>query len=163
MKVLQGAGLKNVLPYFQAAADIAKEAACTRARCGTVIVKDGRIIGRGSNGPPLGDESRRTCGATYNLSKKPKYDKTCCIHAEWRAILNACKDFGHAIEGADLYFMRVDGEGNFTDAGQPFCTVCSRLAMESGIATFALWDSSEAKIYNAAEYDAVSYNFYHVI
>jgi deoxycytidylate deaminase len=35
-------------------------------------------------------------------------DKTCCIHAEQRAIMNALRNHPNEIEGADLYFMRLD-------------------------------------------------------
>jgi deoxycytidylate deaminase len=139
---------------------MAKLATCKRARCGSVIVKDGQIIGRGFNSPPLGVEANRTCDKVWDYDKKPKYDLTCCIHAEWRAILDACKNFGTEITGSRLYFMRIDDAGNFTDAGEPFCTVCSRLTMESGIAGFALWNANGADLYKADEYDQLSYAFY---
>ena len=59
-----------------------------------------------------------------------------------------------------LRFMRVDNEGNFTDAGDPFCTTCSRLALESGVGKFALWNAGGADIYEAAEYNQKSYKFF---
>ena len=148
------------MQYFQAAADQASKALCQRARCGTVVVKDGRVIGRGYNGPPLGSESNRFCGAEWDYSKKPKYDLTCCIHAEWRAIIDACKAHGTDLEGARLYFMRTDDDGGFTDAGQPYCTVCSRLTMEAGITEFALWNDNGADLYPADEYDRLSYAYH---
>lgn len=161
MQRLEGEALAAIRPYFEAAAEVAKQATCHRAHCGTVIVKDKAVIGEGYNGPARALESNRTCNAGRDYSIKPKYDKTCCIHAEWRAILNACKRSGNEVEGARLYFMRVDEQGNFTDAGQPFCTVCSRLTLESGIKEFALWNDGGADVYEAAEYDRVSYAFYH--
>lgn len=160
MQRITGAELEAIRPFFVAAATIAEGAACTRAKCGTVIVQNSEIIGQGYNGPALGDEANRTCDNEYDLSVKPKYDKTCCIHAEWRAILDACKHNADKIGGAVLYFMRVDNEGNFTDAGEPFCTTCSRLTLESGIGKFALWNADGADVYDAAEYNRKSYEFF---
>lgn len=160
MRRVDGDQVANHLAYFKAAAVTAAKARCHRVKCGTVIVKEGIILGEGYNGPALDDESRRMCDAGLTLARKPKYDKTCCIHAEWRAIMQACKHHGDEVAGSVLYFMRVDDTGAFTDAGQPYCTTCSRLTMEAGVKEFALWNDGGADIYSAAEYDAVSYAFY---
>lgn len=147
--------------FFTSAADEAKKATCYRAHCGSVIVAtDGSIIGAGYNSPPLDDESQRTCDVTnWDFDKKPKYDKTCCIHAEWNAILDACKHHANEIEGSTLYFMRIGEDGAFTDAGEPYCTVCSRLALQSGIAIFALWNDGP-QLYDTKTYNALSYQYH---
>ncbi len=147
--------------YFEKAAKQAKVATCTHAKCGAIVVdKNGVIIGEGFNAPPLNDENLRTCDENFDLSLKPKYDKTCCIHAEWNAIINALKHHGSEIDGGTLYFMRVDENGNWTDAGKPFCTVCSRLAAQSGLGYFALWVDNKPKLYSVGDYNRESYNFY---
>jgi len=146
--------------YFKEAAKIAKQATCHRARCGSVIVSaSGKIIGKGFNAPPLDDESQRRCGIQYNNTKKPKYDTTCCIHAEWNAIINALQKHPKEIVGSTLYFMRIADNGSFIGAGEPFCTVCSRLALQSGVAFFCLW-ASEPKIFDTKSYNDLSYEFY---
>lgn len=160
MKRIENKEFQIVKHHFDEAAKAALSATCLRARCGTVIVKDDIIIGQGYNSPALDDESQRTCNDELNLSIKPKYDKTCCIHAEWRAILDACKNNPDQVTGSTLYFMRIDNEGNFTDAGEPFCTVCSRLSMESGIKEFVLYNNNGADIYLASEYNQKSYEPY---
>jgi deoxycytidylate deaminase len=160
MQRVIGAELEAVRPFFEAAADAANQATCNNGHCGTVIVKDGVIIGQGYNGPALDDEANRTCNKQYDLSVKPKFDKTCCTHAEWRAILDACKHNADKVGGSVLYFMRVDGDGNFTDAGEPYCTTCSRLTLESGVGKFALWNAEGADLYDAAEYNQKSYEFF---
>lgn len=162
MKRVENEEFQKIKCYFEAAGKVARSASCLRAKCGTVIVKDGVIIGQGYNSPTLDDENQRTCNLEFNLSLKPKYDKTCCIHAEWRAILDACKNHPDKISGSTLYFMRIDNDGNFTDAGEPFCTVCSRLAMESGIKDFALYNNSGADIYLCDEYNLKSYEMYKI-
>lgn len=146
--------------FFKQAGIEARKATCRRAKCGSIIVdKNCEIIGRGFNAPPLGLESQRYCDAELNISVKPKYDKTCCIHAEWNAIIDALKNNPDKINGSTLYFMRVDNDGSFTDSGDPFCTVCSRLALQSGIKTFALWDKKPI-LYECVDYNKKTYDYY---
>lgn len=147
-------------PYFEQAANIAINATCLRAKCGSIIVKDTVVIGKGFNSPALDDEAQRLCSVEMDTTVRPKYDKTCCIHAEWRAVLDACKTNADKLAGSVLYFMRIDAEGNFTDAGEPFCTTCSRLTMEAGIGEFALYNNEGADIYPLAEYNQKSYETY---
>ena len=146
--------------YFKEAQKVALLSTCDRAHCGAVIVaKDGQIIGIGYNAPPLGDESQRMCDAELDKSVKQNNDKTCCVHAEWKAIIDALKDHDQKVPGSTLYFMRVDDKGEFTDAGQPYCTVCSRLALESGIETFGLWNSGPDMI-STTDYNKKSYEYF---
>lgn len=160
MRRVEGEEFQAIKPFFEAAADAAKDATCLRAKCGSVIVKGSVIIGTGYNAPALNDEGQRLCEAEMDATLKPKYDKTCCVHAEWKAVLDACKTNADKLAGSVLYFMRIDTEGNFTDAGEPFCTVCSRLTMESGIEEFALYNGGGADIYPLDEYNAKSYEPY---
>jgi deoxycytidylate deaminase len=160
MRRVSGNKLETIKPFFEAAAQEAENATCRRAKCGAVIVKNNLIIGRGFNSPAGDDESQRVCDQSWDYSIKPKYDLTCCVHAEWRAVIDACKNNEQYIGGSILYFMRIDHEGNFTDAGVPFCTVCSRITMDAGVGEFALWNNDGADIYPLDEYNAESYAFY---
>lgn len=144
--------------WMDEAAAAARNALCKKARCGAVIVKDDRIIGRGYNAPPLDDEANRMCDADRTRGE-PKYDKTCCIHAEWRAILDALRNHPDQIEGSTLYFVRIGTDGNPVPAGQPFCTVCSRLTLDAGVAQFALWHADGIRVYAADEYNRRSYAY----
>jgi deoxycytidylate deaminase len=146
--------------YFTQAAEVAKNSTCNRAHCGSVIVSgDNEVIGSGFNAPPLGDESQRRCDWQPKSSEKPKYDKTCCVHAEWNAIIDALKNHPDKINGSTLYFMRISDDGDFTDAGKPFCTVCSRLALQSGVSVFGLWNNGPQML-DTATYNKLSYDFY---
>jgi deoxycytidylate deaminase len=146
--------------FFEEARQVAVQATCTRARCGAVIVaKDGAIIGRGFNAPPNDDESQRMCEVVLDKSIKQNNDKTCCVHAEWNAILDALRHHADKIEGSTLYFMRVGENGEFTGSGKPYCTVCSRLALQAGIAQFGLWHD-EPMLFDTASYNQRSYAFY---
>lgn len=162
MKRIEGATLESIREHFEEAAFEARRATCLRAKCGSAIVsRSGVVLGTGFNAPPLGDETQRMCEADFAQDKKPKYDKTCCVHAEWNAALDACANASKdQLEGSRLYFMRVDEYGDFTDAGEPYCTVCSRISMQAGVAEFALWNNNGADIYPIDEYNHISYEYF---
>lgn len=162
VKIVSHENAEEELRYFLAAAEVAKRATCLQAHCGAVIVQNGEIIGQGYNSPPLDNEARRTCLNQYDRadSPKPNFDTTCCIHAEWRAILDACKKNPDKIEDSTIYFIRVDNEGDLKGGGVPYCTTCSRLAMEAGVGIFALWSPEAVHLYPSDEYDRLSYSFY---
>lgn len=143
--------------WMHEAAEAARQARCTRAKCGCVVVRDGAVIGSGYNAPPKNDQSHCHCDTERAYGYKPQYDRTCCMHAEWRGILDALRRNPSKLEGAQLYFVRVDDQGEPQRSGEPYCTVCSRLALDSGIGEFVLWHDAGITAYDAAEYDARSY------
>lgn len=145
--------------YIAAATIEATKATCLRDKCGAVVVKDGVIIGRGWNGPAGNDVTDRKCELDLVHSPKPKSDRTCCVHAEWRAIIDAIRTAGDIMESS-LYFARVDDNGTMLYAGVPYCTVCSRLALDAGIAYFVLAHESGIKRYDTKEYNDLSYEFH---
>jgi deoxycytidylate deaminase len=145
--------------YFLEAAKEARKSTCLRDKCGAVVVLNNEIIGKGFNGPPNNDLSHRKCGLNIVNSRKPKSDRTCCVHAEWRAIIDGIKN-KKDIKGSTLYFTRVDAEGNILRSGEPYCTVCSRLALDNGIKFFGLWHDPGIKLYDACEYNEFSYQFH---
>lgn len=145
---------------FELAAVEARKASCLQAHCGSVIVSaDGNVIGAGFNAPPLGLESQRKCEVSVDVTVKPTSDKTCCVHAEWNAILDALKRNPGKVEGSTLFFMRVNAEGEFTEAGKPYCSVCSRLALQSGVKTFGLWNGGP-EMFDAEDYNLKTYDFF---
>jgi len=146
--------------YFIEAAEEAKKATCQRAKCGSVVVLNEEVVGRGFNSPAGDHENQRACNYSYDPEqRKPKLDRTCCIHAEWRAIMDAIKNQGD-VTGGTLYFTRVDDEGEILKSGEPYCTVCSRLALDSGLSGFALWHEEGIKVYDTKEYNELSYSFH---
>lgn len=159
MKYLQDTEEQEAKRWMEEAAKVAQEALCLRAKCGTVIVKGGNIIGRGYNAPPLDDVAYRICLDEYDFSGKPKYDHTCCMHAEWRAILDAMRNAPAQLSGSRLYFTRVDAEGKVKKSGEPYCTVCSRLALDAGIGEFHLWHGEGICSYPTDEYNRLSYAY----
>ncbi|MFO0743876.1 MAG: deaminase [Candidatus Paceibacterota bacterium] len=149
----------NKEDYFKEAAKEAEKALCLKDKCGAIVSLNNEIIGRGFNGPAVNDIANRKCHLNLINSSKPKSDRTCCIHAEWRAIIDAIKN-KKDISGSILYFTRVDDQNNILKSGEPYCTVCSRLALDNGVKYFALWHESGIKLYDTKEYNELSYKFH---
>jgi len=158
MEFLKEKAEQEAIRWMNEAAKIATKALCTRAKCGTVVVKNGEIIGVGYNAPPLDKEENRMCEADRSFGK-PKYDKTCCMHAEWRAIMDALKRNSEKIKGSKLYFTRVDEDGKMKKSGKPYCTTCSRMALDVGIDKFLLWHEEGICEYSTDEYNRLSYEY----
>lgn len=149
---------KNTCERFIAlSADIAKKSHCLRSGCGSVIVKKNEIIGTGFNSLPL-DEKPALC-MKDQLPKDFKSDKTCCIHAEQRAIMEALAKHADKIKGSRIYFVRVDEQHHPIPAGKPYCTICSKLALDTGIAEFVLWHKEGYAIYPTNEYNQLSFAY----
>lgn len=142
--------------YFQLAAAQAKWSLCLRRRCGAVIIKDGTIIGRGYNAPPQNNLEYRRCDQVLDKTAKYPTDKTCCVHAEVRAIQDVLAKEHDKLEGADLFFASVGQSGEIEFVGEPYCTICSKMALDVGIARFWLWHESGPCVYSADEYHEIS-------
>lgn len=110
MKYLSGKEEKEALAYINEAARVALESTCNAAHCGSVIVQNDEIIGRGFNSPPLNLESQRRCEHSKDSYHPKVTDKTCCVHAEQRAIMDALKKNPDKLAGSRLYFVRLDKE-----------------------------------------------------
>jgi deoxycytidylate deaminase len=157
MKYLTGQEEQEALIFIDMAAEIALSSPCFRSRCGSVIVKDNKVIGSGFNSPPK-DKALDHC-LKDDLPKDFKSDKTCCIHAEQRAIMDALKNNHKEIIGSRLYFIRLDESGKKTRAGDPYCTICSKMALDAGLAEFVLWHEKGVCVYDTEEYNNLSFNF----
>ncbi len=169
MHILSGEEALVARAYLEQAAQLAQQATCTRSRCGSLIVAHDRVIGRGVNSPPREDASQRRC-ANNKASYHPKItDKTCCVHAEQRAIMDALRNGSATSLASDvapqelirsrLYFVRLDDQGKPPFAGQPYCTICSKMALDAGIAEFVLWHEEGITVYKTDEYNMLSYTF----
>ncbi|MFH1129247.1 MAG: deaminase [Patescibacteria group bacterium] len=161
MEYLKEQKEQEAIQWMCEAKKVAQKALCHKAKCGAVIVNDNKIIGQGYNAPPLDQEDNRVCGKEFG-SGKPKYDKTCCMHAEWRAIIDALKINPDRLKGSKLYFVRVDENGEIKKSGKPYCTVCSRMALDAEIAYFLLWHEEGICEYPTQEYNQLSYQYTHV-
>jgi len=160
MQVLSGEKEQEALCFIKEAAMLAAcNASCKRSKCGSVIVKEGKIIGEGFNSPPAGDESQRRCDNSKSQYHPKVTDKTCCVHAEQRAIMDALKNNADKIAGSILYFVRLDDEGKEAVSGSPYCTICSKMALDAGVKEFVLRHEQGVCAYNTKEYNDISFAY----
>ena len=157
MRVLVGEEEAAALDYLNEAAKIALNATCGRRKCGSIIVGDKGIIGAGFNSPPGGNEGQRRCSCPKDSYDRRVTDKTCCVHAEQRAIMDALRNNPDKILGSRLYFIGLDEQGNPARSGKPYCTICSKMALDSGIREFVLWHEEGISVYDTEEYNQISY------
>lgn len=89
---------------------VEKRSSCKRKQVAALIVKDGRIISTGYNGPPSGMNCTDCIGPHCNRS----------VHAEINAIVFAAK-YGVSIDGATMYCSYSP------------CVNCTKAIINSGI------------------------------
>ena len=159
MKILQGKEKEHAMKFMQAVIEQAKNATCTRAKGGSVIVKKGKIIGTGYNSPPAELETQRKCSCDKSTLHRKITDKTCCIHAEQRAILDALRKHPIDLENSTIYFVNIDENGKIVPAGKPYCTICSKMALDCGVKEFVLFHGDGVCVYNTEEYNKLSYKY----
>lgn len=140
-----------------AAMEVAKKATCGRSKCGSVIVRNNEIIGEGFNSPPGNADNQRRCDVEKSSYHAKVTDKTCCVHAEERSIMDALRRYPDEVSGSTLYFIRLDENGKPKFSGQPYCTICSKLALDAGIAEFVLRHEEGITAYPTDEYNRLSY------
>ncbi len=136
---------------------IAKESVCSRSQCGSIIVINNiEVIGEGWNSRPcdVGGDCVKD-----KVSDKFKSDRTCCVHAEQRAIMDALKRSSDKIEGSTLYFLRLDEKEEPAYAGEPYCTICSKMALDAGIKWFCLYQENGWVRFDTEYYNEVSFNY----
>ncbi len=159
MKYLSKEEEKEALEYINECVKEALNSTCQRARCGSIIVKEGEIIGRGFNSPPANKEEQRKCSCNKKDYAFKVTDKTCCVHAEQRAIIDALRNNPNKLINSRLYFVRLDEKGNSAFSGQPYCTICSKMALDVGIREFVLFKKEGICVYNTEEYNLLSFNY----
>lgn len=159
MVYLEGNNLEEAMNFINQALGVAKGSTCERRKCGSVIVKDEEIIGEGFNSPSGGEESQRRCKKDKTKLHCKVTDKTCCVHAEQRAIIDALKKNPEKLKGSRLYFISSDENGKLSFAGKPYCTICSKMAFDVGVKEFVLYHEEGIKVYGAEEYNLISYGF----
>ena len=158
-RALAGEEAVEAQQFLDQAAGLALAARCLRSRCGSVIVTDSAagptVIGSGVNSPPGGCAIERCFKG--DLPAGFRSDRTCCVHAEQNAILDALRTHPNRVDGSRLYFIRLDDLGRPAPAGAPYCTICSKLTQAAGIAEFVLLHPAGITVYGADEYNRLSF------
>ncbi|MBI5804038.1 hypothetical protein HY450_02235 [Candidatus Pacearchaeota archaeon] len=58
-----------------------------------------------------------------------------------------------------LYFIRIDEMDKPVRAGKPYCTICSKLALDVGVKEFVLLHEQGVCVYDTKEYNGISFSF----
>lgn len=159
MEILTWEKEKKAIKYMKQAAIIAQKATCERSKCWCVIVKNWKIIWEWFNSPAKDLESQRRCQNDKSSYDRKVTDKTCCIHAEQRALFDALRNNPSELEWADLFFIRLNQEWQMSKSWDPYCTICSKMALELWIRYFHLWTNEWIIAYNTEEYNTLSYQY----
>lgn len=159
LKTLTGDELQQAKHWLALAAETAGGSSCRRRRCGSIIVsKNGDVLARSENKlPGCAGQAHIHCDP-YATPPGFKSDKACCIHAEQRAVMGALAN-GHDLTGAIMVFASVDDEGAALPSGKPYCTICSKMALEAGIGWWILEHATGVVQYEAAAYNALSFQY----
>ncbi|MBS3065678.1 hypothetical protein J4229_01390 [Candidatus Pacearchaeota archaeon] len=163
MRFLSGNEKEDSLNWFEKAIEEAKKSGCKKAKSGALIIKGLSIFGEGHSSPPGYLESQRRCFEDKSKLHLKITDKTCCIHAEDRAVNDVLTKLGinykQILKGSRIYYIRLDLKDNPIRAGQPYCTSCSKRVLDVGISEWALWHDEGIAVYTAEEYNLISYQF----
>lgn len=137
--------------------NIASKSTCHRSQCGSILIaEDESVIGSGYNSMPCNETA-----ACFKDGLAPgfKSDKTCCIHAEQRAIMDALTKNSDKIKNSTLLFIRLDENGHPKHSGEPYCTICSKMALDAGVGFFALWHKEGWTAYDTKYYNELSFKY----
>jgi deoxycytidylate deaminase len=160
MKILTGKQQTEAERRFIQVLNIARESTCQKSKCGAVIFDSrGMLVGKGYNSPPGNLESQRRCNCDKGSLDIKVTDRTCCVHAEQRAIIDALSYDPESIEDSKLYFARLDSNGNLKRSGEPYCTICSKMALDVGVGEFILWRPEGICVYSTEEYNQLSFAY----
>lgn len=157
MKILFGKEKEEASYYLSEASSSALNAKCLKRRRGAVIVSNGEIIGEGWNSPPR-DEPLPKC-MKDELPDDFESDRTCCIHAEQKAYIDALRKNPEKIPGSSIYYSMIDDRGEMLPSGKPYCTICSKLALEIGIRNFIILHEEGITSYDTNEYNRLSFGY----
>jgi len=153
MKYLTGVELEEAKKYMTIAAKYAKHSTCVKSKRGAVIVKNGVIIGGGYNDVTI--ESLCNPCIREEIKDDSRVELCSAVHAEHVAIIDALKK-GNYLDGSTMYHVKVK-DGEIRPCGPPSCTICSREILKSGISEFVIWHKEGYAVYNAKEFNEISF------
>jgi deoxycytidylate deaminase len=134
----------------------AENSLCLRSSCGAIVAKDYNCLGKGFNSPPGNIKLERCFKDT--LPENFKSNRDCCNHAEERAIVLARDKWSPvSVQGSTLYFARINENKKIITVGKPYCTQCSKMALDNKIAKWVLLHDFGFCEYDAEEYNEISF------
>lgn len=147
--------IKETEYYMHLAAKEAIKSTCKKSQRGAIIVKKGKILGRGHNKVTL----EKLCNPCIRetITDNSRVELCSAIHAEQMAIIEAVRK-SESLAGARMYCIKIK-KGKPQPSGEPSCTVCSRLIYELGI-EFVLWHKEGYVVYAPRELNELSFKYF---
>lgn len=146
MRFLEGEEYEEAKRWIQEAVYVARDSRCDKSKRGVVVVKNGSIIGRGTNNPPL------------DLPCVPEYCRSICnmfcLHGEQNALLDTRRN-GYDPSGSRIYHIKVK-DSIQAPSGPPSCVQCSRIVLDEGVKDFVLLYKDGIGLYEAREFHELS-------
>lgn len=145
--ILSGRGLEDAIKEMHAAIEKARLSPCAKDQRGAAIFKDGELLGKGFNAPPVG------------FICSPRYCEPTCrnytIHAEMNAITDAVlKGKYRELKGSRMYHAKVEN-GLLQDSRKPRCD-CSKHFPAFGISEVVLKHPEGYTLYDSLEFFELS-------
>jgi deoxycytidylate deaminase len=133
------------------AAELARDSHA-RTRHAAVLVRDGSMLGWGTNGVPFPGEDHCYC----KVGEFGHHDQ-CRTHAEQRAITLAREGDGwRMLPGSKLIYVRLEADDSVRLEKPHFCPRCSRLALSLGVGEWIFALSEGLVGYSSPDYDKIS-------
>ena len=58
-----------------------------------------------------------------------------------------------------LFFIRLDENDEPKHSGKPYCSICSKMALDAGIKKFVLWHKEGWTAYDTKEYNDLTFQY----
>lgn len=146
----------DIYHCMRLAAEQALKSTCKKSLRGVIIVNRDIIVGKGYNKPTIPE----LCCSREKAIGNNQQNLCSAIHAEEMAILDAINSNSRiGLQRAKLYHIKVKDK-KMQLASPPSCTICSRLILESGIAQVVLSHEQGYAIYNAKEFNQLSFQYF---
>jgi len=149
------------MEYIEMCLELADNSTCGKKKYGSVIVKNGEIIGKGYN-HPIREVEEELCHPCIRekINSGTRLEACAAVHAEQAAIIDSYKNKKDP-EGAALYVAgkNADGETMVLDEKGFYCSFCSRIMAEAGIKEVGVLTKKGVEYLNRDEYLHSSFEF----
>jgi len=126
--------IKELEELIARARKVALKSPCPKAKFGSLIVVDGKVVAEGYNKPPAwpGNDCAKHC-LRRGVASGTQLERCYALHSEQWAILNALKQ-GYNLSKALLVVAGYDSQGKEWEKEKPsfYCTFCSRWVLACG-------------------------------
>ena len=152
--IVEKAELRMAELYFEDALEEARKSECKKSQRGALIVKNGKIIGKGHNLVTY----KKMCSPCVraDIHDNSRVELCSAVHAEQMAIIYSTHS-GPRLNGGRMYQAELK-DGEMRHSGDPSCTVCSRMLYTAGV-ELALRHKEGIAVYSPKELNELSFKY----